>query len=96
MVVVPLTLLALPADFFDSGQSLCLSRLVLDMECFACGMTRSIMHLIHLEFKTAYSFNPLGFIVLPLLCIVWIQWFFKEMKQYRRLKHDVQNRNTAS
>lgn len=96
MVLVPVVLLILPSDFFDSGQSLCLSRLLLDMECFACGMTRAIMHLIHLDFETAYSYNFLSFIVFPLLCILWSQWFIKELKRYKQLKLELQSRNAIT
>ncbi len=67
LVALPLILIILPANFFDSGQSICLSIIVLDRECYACGMTRAIQHLIHFDFISAYSFNKLSFFVLPLL-----------------------------
>lgn len=61
-----LYLLYLPADHFDEGQSICLSVLLADTKCYACGMTRGIQHLIHGEFRAAWEFNKLSFIVLPL------------------------------
>lgn len=79
---MPLVLLILPADFFDHGQSVCLSVLLFDTECYGCGMTRAIQHLIHLDFGASNSFNKLSFIVFPLLTIMW----FKEIRQlYRKL-----------
>ena len=60
-------LLFLPKDFFDSGQSVCLSVVLIDMECYACGMTRAIQHLIHFDFEQAAHYNKLSFIVFPLL-----------------------------
>jgi hypothetical protein len=76
----------LPADFFDSGKSVCLSKIFFDVECYACGLTRGIMHLIHLQFEEAFAYNMLSFVVLPLLAVVWIQWFFKEWKLHKHLK----------
>ena len=86
IVLAPIELLLLPADIFDKGQSICLSQLVAGKECFACGITRGIMHLIHFDFEEAFAYNMLSFIVLPLLCIIWIQWFTKELKIYKLLK----------
>lgn len=59
-------LLYLPADHFDVGQSVCLSVVLFDMECYACGMTRGIQHLLHFDFSEAWQYNKLSFIVLPL------------------------------
>ncbi len=59
-------LLFLPADHFDEGESVCVSVVLFDMECYACGMTRGIQHLIHFDFKEAWEYNKLAFIVFPL------------------------------
>ena len=67
LVITPIILLLLPGNYFDSGESLCLSVILLEKECFACGMTRAIQHLIHLDFNLAWNYNKLSFIVLPLL-----------------------------
>jgi hypothetical protein len=63
-------LLALPADHFDKGESVCLSKLLANTECYACGMTRGIQHLVHLDFIAAYEYSKLSFVVLPLLVIL--------------------------
>ncbi|MBC7411702.1 MAG: DUF2752 domain-containing protein, partial [Bacteroidia bacterium] len=68
--LIPIVLLILPAYFFDTGQSVCLSVLLLDQTCYSCGMTRAIQHLIHLDFKTAYTLNKISFIVFPLLTVL--------------------------
>ena len=86
LVAVPVVLLILPANFFDIGTSICLSQLLAGRECFGCGMTRSIMHLIHLELEEAFTYNMLSFIVLPLLGLIWTQWFLKELKLYKLIK----------
>lgn len=86
IVIAPIVLLTLPADFFDKGPSLCLSQLILGVECPACGLTRGIMHLIHLDLENAFAYNMLSFIVLPLMILIWIQWFLKELRLYKKLK----------
>lgn len=86
IVAVPVILLILPATFFDTGRSLCLSKVLFDFECYGCGMSRACMHLIHFNFEEAYAYNMLSFIVFPLLAIVWVQWFFKEWKLFKRYR----------
>ena len=61
-----LYLLYLPADHFDEGQTICLSVLLANTECYACGMTRGIQHILHGEFQIAWEFNKLSFVVLQL------------------------------
>lgn len=66
-------LLFLPADFFDhSTIDTCLSVIIFDRNCPACGMTRAFQHLIHLDFAAAAHFNKLSFIVFPIITFVWI------------------------
>jgi len=83
IVGVPISLLLLPKDFFDNGESICLSKILFNVECYGCGMTRACMHLIHLDFEQAYAYNMISFIAFPLLCVVWVQWFIKEFKMFR-------------
>ena len=77
LVALPLILIILPANFFDSGQSMCLSIIMLDRECYACGMTRAIQHLINFDFISAYNFNKLSFVVLPLLLYLNVKEIIK-------------------
>ena len=80
LVVLGMVLIYLPANFFDHGQSICISVLLFHRTCYACGMTRAFQHLIHLEFKEAYAFNKLAFIAFPLL-VVMILIEFKKFSQ---------------
>jgi hypothetical protein len=77
LLVIPIVLLLLPADYFDNGESLCPSKRFLDLECLGCGITRSIMHLLHLEFSNAWIYNKLSFIVLPVGMFYWVKWLRK-------------------
>ncbi len=87
-ILVPIVLLLLPGDQFDEGPPLCISVLLFKQECYACGMTRAAQHLIHLQFEDALYYNPLIFIVFPILAFVWAGWFLKDWKklQYIRRK----------
>lgn len=86
IVLTPVVLLLLPKTFFNDGEAVCLSRLLLQTECPACGMTRACMHLIHFDFEEAYAYNMMSFVVLPLLAVVWVQWFIKEWKIFGTLR----------
>lgn len=86
IVATPIVLLILPADFFDKGESVCLSKVLFDVECYACGLTRACMHLIHLEFEEAYAYHMLSFIIFPVLAVFWAFWFFKERKVFLKMR----------
>jgi hypothetical protein len=83
LLIIPLVLLLLPSTFFDNGDSVCMSVVFFDMECYACGMTRAIQHIIHFDFFVAYQFNKLSVIVFPL----FVFSYFNECKRaYSLLK----------
>jgi len=73
LLLGPLILFFLPSDYFDQGQSVCLSVVFFDLECYGCGMTRALMHLIHFEFNKAYEYNKLVILVFPLLLLWWLK-----------------------
>ena len=76
-ILIPIILLVLPVDFFDEGNSICLSVFLFDFECYACGLTRAVMHLIHLDFYNAWLYNKLIVIVFPLMSLLWIKYFLE-------------------
>jgi hypothetical protein len=80
---MPIVLWLLPASFFDQGQSLCLSVLLFDKECFGCGITRAIQHAIHFDFYTAWNYNKLVVIVLPVLFFLWLKWVREAWKKLK-------------
>ena len=83
-VLIPIVLLALPATYFDKGQSLCISKLFFNVECPACGLTRACMHLIHFDFEQAFEYNMMCFITFPVLAAFWTFMFYKEVKLFRQ------------
>ncbi|MGM0479627.1 MAG: DUF2752 domain-containing protein [Bacteroidota bacterium] len=86
LLVAPIVLFFLPSDFFDQGTSLCPSKRLLNFECLGCGLTRGVMHLIHFDFETAWYFNKLSFIVVPVGLFFWGK---NVVKVYRDLKMQV-------
>tara|TARA_B100001287_G_scaffold11288_1_gene8627 strand:- start:309 stop:626 length:318 start_codon:yes stop_codon:yes gene_type:complete len=76
LLLVPLILIILPADYFDNGQTICASVLLFDIECYGCGMTRAVMHFIHFEFTKALEYNKLVILVFPLLTLLWLKMVF--------------------
>ena len=81
MIIIPIVLIILPPNFFDNGQTTCLSVLLFDKPCLGCGMTRAIQHLIHLDFAAAYNFYKISFLVFPILIFFWIKEFLKILKK---------------
>jgi Protein of unknown function (DUF2752) len=74
LFAIPITLWILPADYFDQGQSICLSVLLLGKTCPGCGMTRGVMHLMHFDIETAVYHNMFSLIALPVLFFIWLRW----------------------
>ena len=87
IVFVPLALLILPADFFDYGPTICVSKLLTDADCPGCGITRATQHAIHFDFSNAWKYNKLFVIVTPLLIWLYITEVIESYKYYKRWKH---------
>lgn len=88
---VPALLLYLPATFFDEGRSISLFELAGVEDYYSKGMTRAVMHLIHLDFTTAWEYNRLSFIVFPLIAWVWGKAFYQNYILLKKLHKARQN-----
>tara|TARA_B100000508_G_scaffold91658_2_gene71454 strand:+ start:20588 stop:20863 length:276 start_codon:yes stop_codon:yes gene_type:complete len=73
LIIVPILFLIAPLNYFDSGGSICLSQVLFDVSCYGCGMLRALKHLVFFDFETAWLFNKLSFVVLPLISWLWIK-----------------------
>ena len=76
LLVTPFALWALPADYFDEGESLCPSVQLFDVECWGCGSTRAVQHLHHGELGDALFFHSLAPGIYLLLVVLWSLWTF--------------------
>lgn len=85
LILLPVIIIFLPENFFDNGESICLSKFVFNEECYACGLTRACKHLIHFNFEKAFAYNMGSFIVLPIMSVLWVRWFFQERKRLKYL-----------
>ncbi|MFZ4474864.1 MAG: DUF2752 domain-containing protein [Saprospiraceae bacterium] len=74
LILTPVIVLILPADYFDYGPTICPSKRFFDIECFGCGMTRAVMHLVHLDFDSAIYFNKASLLLAPVLGAFWVFW----------------------
>jgi hypothetical protein len=81
--MLPIVLVFLPASFFDTGQSLCLSKLILNQECPGCGITRAVQHGVHFDFEAAWNYNKLVIFVLPILFYFWVNQLFSVFKKIK-------------
>ena len=84
LLATPIVLVSLPATFFDYGQTKCLSVIFFHQECYGCGMTRAIQHLIHFDIERALQLNKIAFIVLAVLIYLWVSEILKTTK---KIKH---------
>ncbi len=73
IIITPVVLLFFPVAYFDKGESICLSVLLANTKCYACGLTKAVMHFIHFDFQKAFEFNWLSFIVVPMLFALWVK-----------------------
>ncbi|MDG1776664.1 MAG: DUF2752 domain-containing protein [Crocinitomicaceae bacterium] len=84
LLVVPVGFVILPINFFDTGQSVCLSSVFFDVSCYACGMTRALKHLICFDFSTAWEYNKLAFATLPLIIWLWVVEVFRVKNKLKK------------
>lgn len=86
LVIVPLCLILLPAYTFDNGHyTICLLKLATGNDCWGCGLSRACMHLIHLDFDKASSYNSMSFVVLPILIGLYATLIRKQYRKYKLL-----------
>ncbi len=62
--------------FFTDLEPKCVSLELLGLECGACGVTRMLISMAHLDFVAAFSYNPVLFVlfwawnIIGALCII--------------------------
>ncbi len=83
-ILIPIMLILLPADFFDTGQSISVFELLGVENYYSKGMTRAVMHLIHFDFNIAWNYNKIAFIVFPLLSLIYLHFFLKHVYKVNR------------
>jgi len=92
---VILVLLNLPASYFDDGETICVWKRTLGVECPGCGLTRATQHFLHGEWEVALDYNPLVVVVVPLLGLVWTAQLIALIRYGRAYYRHVKGTMTA-
>lgn len=79
-IFINLMLLALlyyiPIDS-EKLSTLCIFKRITGINCWNCGMTRAFLSILHLDFKTAYQYNPRVIIVFPATIGIYTYSWYK-------------------
>ena len=66
----------IPKAFFLRLIPKCLFNIAFNIECFGCGTSRSVWHLLRFELSEAFLYNKVIVITFPLLVFCVIKWIF--------------------
>jgi len=92
LLIFPIVLWILPGDFFDNtGLEICPSKIFLGIECFGCGLTRSVMHMHHFQFDDAVFYNGMGLVAYPILIVLWFTWVHKSYRLINKSSSSTRN-----
>jgi hypothetical protein len=86
LLTLPIIVLLIPTDYLNDKPTICVSKLVTDEPCPGCGITRATLNLVHFKFKVAWDFNPLVYIVFPIMLMLYIQELRKTFLKVKKLK----------
>lgn len=81
ILLLPSILFFLPKTYFDTGKVKCIFTMITGQSCMGCGLTRACMRIIHLDFKSALEYNPMAFIVLPILIFIYLRFCILKLKE---------------
>lgn len=70
---LPILLVCIPRAWVFEGRTICLIHNLFGKECPGCGMTRALFSLLHFDFAAAWSYNPMVYIVAPLLLLLYLK-----------------------
>lgn len=82
-ILFPLLVYMLPVHSIETRPAPCLFRLLLDKECWGCGITRACINAIHLNIDKALEYNKLVVIVLPLCIGCYIRYLYIQIKNLK-------------
>ena len=63
----------------------CLFTLIFDINCWGCGLTRAFIELLRFDFKAAWSYNPMVFIIIPGI----LYYMTKDYLKFKNNKNDL-------
>jgi hypothetical protein len=86
ILLIPALLFFIPIQWLEKQHSICLYKLITGRECYGCGMTRAVLSALHFNFSSAFNFNKLVVIVLPLLIFIWVDLLLKTRASLKTCK----------
>jgi hypothetical protein len=81
-ILFPFGFALIPASRIEASPPLCLSRLLFNLPCPGCGMTRAVSCVLHGHFRRALCHNRRVLLVLPLLAVVWWRALVAEWRRF--------------
>ena len=84
LLFLPLAIYIIPYEWWFTGESFCLYKLLFGIECWGCGITRACIAALYGNFNDALIYHPAVFIVLPILIGVWIKHLWLELKYKKK------------
>lgn len=84
LVFFPILFYLVPLNWLNEQHSICLIKNIFGVECFGCGITRAIISAIQFDLKSAFHYNHLIIIVLPIFIYVWIKMVIETIKQIKK------------
>lgn len=63
----------------STGPTLCPLRALTGLACPGCGTTRMLHHLLHGEVATAFAYNPLTFLLVPVALLAAFAWLTRHL-----------------
>lgn len=73
ILTIPITLFIIPFDWISNQHSICLFKNIFGLDCYGCGITRAVLSGMHFNFRSAFEYNKMVILVLPLLTYTWIK-----------------------
>lgn len=83
LLLIPVALYLVPLENIYNGESLCLFKRCMNIECWGCGITRAFFSVLHGYFALAWEYNSLIIILFPLSAWLWSKEVFKACKELK-------------
>lgn len=80
LVAFPFLVYLIPRSDFFNGHSICLLKNLFGIECWGCGITRAVVSVMYFDFESAWGYNRLVVVVLPLLVYLWVKYVIATLK----------------
>lgn len=81
LILLPIFLMSRSVAVLETKPSLCLFKMIFGRPCFGCGMMKAAVAALHGDLVTAWHFNRLTVIVLPLAAYCWTKELIKTVRR---------------